>query len=181
MLRRFGTGVALASITALVLVGCSPPTPTQTTPPPEPTATPSSEQLIGEARDLFDEYWIEVVAMSSSGSPDASRLGRIATEDVATAAAESVQVSLDGGIVPSAPPEVTYFEALDSPSPTGFEVAVCTDAESTMPVTLDGTAVPIPSGTADIPWILGLSQSNRSEGLWISSLEPADQASGQCG
>jgi hypothetical protein len=166
----------------VVLTACSSPVPPDTSGSPEPSASasPHTEALLREAAGLFDEYWRVVLDMTDAREADPEALRAIATEEVAQAASVSVELSLEGGVVPSTVPEVTEFQANDPPSPEGFAVSVCTDPASTGPVTLEGEPVPLPSGQQEVPWLLEVGPRPDGTGLWIVELQPADRAEQPC-
>lgn len=182
MLRRCAGGAAIAAAAAVGLVACSNPTPPDTPPSSQSSASASAdtEALLNEAARLFDDYWTAVLEMTNARSSDPSALRAIATPEVAQAAAESVDLSIEGGVVPSSVPEVTSFEADGLPSPAGFAIRVCTDPASTAPVTLEGQPVPLPSDQQDVPWVLEVGPRADDEGLWIVRLQPADRAEQPC-
>lgn len=182
MLRRLAGGTAILAAAVVGLAACSNPTPPDTSSSPQSSASasPDTEALLDEAARLFDDYWTAVLEMTKARSTDATALREIATEEVAQAASESVDLSIEGGVVPSAVPQVTSFEANDAPSLDGFAIRVCTDPASTAPVTLEGEPVPLPSGQQEVPWLLEVGPRPDDAGLWIVGLEPADRAEQPC-
>lgn len=126
---RWGTVCALA---LAALTGCSDGGETQPstgTPAIEPTV--SSEDLLEQAREVYDDFREAVDDLYASTDPDFTTLSPWATDEVATLEAASAQDLIDAGIQSTGSSTLTNFELQGEPSEESFEVAVCEDVSAT--------------------------------------------------
>lgn len=83
MLSRLGSVVALTSMAALVLVGCSPPEPTETT-PADPTAPSSEGAVLAQAESAWKAYQATLSQLAADPeSATIEPLLAVATPDLA--------------------------------------------------------------------------------------------------
>lgn len=141
MLSRLGSVVALTSMTALVLVGCSPPEPTEMTPaatPAESGPTTLSETALAEwASEIYLSYLRVQNRQINDAAPDAAELEQFATPDQAAVGASEVEV---------AAAEATSVQG--EWSLRAVEVVEDTPQQLTVAVCLDGTNVTYLAGQA---------------------------------
>lgn len=95
MLGRIGSALALASVTTLMVVGCTPEEPVESTPPPPSEGTPSAEltarEVEVEAFALAQEFVALVDEGFATSALPIERLEQVATQT----AIDKVQAELD--------------------------------------------------------------------------------------
>ncbi|MGC5076566.1 hypothetical protein [Agrococcus sp. DT81.2] len=132
MLRRLALGAALVVGASMVLVGCTPPEPTETT---QPTAsqsvvpTPDESQLLASARAAWDayrqrltEYGAEPTSATSEG------LLEVASPEVAAGLLANFEDAAERRLHTEGDRVTTAFEVSDfTAAPALLKVAVCMD------------------------------------------------------
>lgn len=129
MLSRLGSGVALASVAALVLVGCTPDEPVETTPPPSVEPTAEVEEALAVARQAWDAYRAQLTEFGADpSSASLEPLQEVATQDVAERQLENFADAAARRVHTEGNRTTTAFEASDlSSAPASVAVNVCVD------------------------------------------------------
>jgi hypothetical protein len=128
MLGRIAPGVALASMAALVLVGCSPAEPEPTASSAAPTTSTEPEANLGAAtRAAWDAYQVllgEFSAAPSSATADA--LEEVATPEFAEFLLGNFQEAADRRVHTEGARQTVSFELAEETS-AGPSALVCVD------------------------------------------------------
>lgn len=160
-LGRLGSGVALTTLAALALAGCTPPEPTE-------------EELLAEARASFDGFNRAIDEVNSAGSVTAADLSEHATTEVADVWAADIQASLDEGFVSHGVPSVTDV-ALTASSDSGIAAEICADGRAIETTRPDGSVI---RPERPVAWSAEFVWDAAQEHLLISALDVSpDQAS----
>lgn len=132
MLNRLAPGVAIASLAAVVLVGCTPEepvSPAASTTTPATVPSPNSEALMVETRAAWDAYRARLSELGAA--PDSASLRsleEVATSDVAAMLLENFEDAADRRIRTEGERLTTAFTLLDtSEAPRSVTVSVCVD------------------------------------------------------
>ncbi|MDR7233664.1 hypothetical protein [Agrococcus sp. BE272] len=168
MLARLGSGLALAAVAALALVGCSPPEPVATTPAAAPTVEPSVI-TVEDATDAYGAYASAVQAMFDAREADAEVLNGVATPAAAEVASADVQSTLDAGFQQTVPPSMASIELEPGATETTAYALLCLDA--TDAEIIDITTGEAAERTTDpfTDWRLGLERHGAD--VLVSSYE----------
>ena len=115
MLARLGSGLALAAVAALALVGCSPPEPVATTPAAEPTVEPSAsstaeEQLLADATEVAEEFVTYVDEGFATGTLPAEQISDTATPELIEQLEAEIEAFASQGL------RTTGASRIDTPS-----------------------------------------------------------------
>ncbi|KAA6435996.1 hypothetical protein FQ330_00745 [Agrococcus sediminis] len=127
MLARLGSGLALAAVAALALVGCSPPEPVATTPAAEsqsPTPTSTEEELLQAAGEVYVAYSNAHVRAVTERTVSASAFEGLATSAQAEQAALEVDLDIQDGVSYDGQYALASI-ALESHVATTLEAIVC--------------------------------------------------------
>lgn len=154
MLARLTSGIALASIAALVLVGCT----------PEP---PTDDEVAVEVTSTFDGFFKSVDSLYAAGMADAAALEEYATPGLAEVWATDVQSVIDSGVSTRGTPTITNV-ALTGQAESAVSAAVCTDLSDVETTLADGST---PEGGAPVAWDARFVRTD-SATLLLDSLEP---------
>ncbi|MCR8669624.1 hypothetical protein [Agrococcus sp. HG114] len=129
MIRRLGSAAALASVAALVLVGCSPPQQTPGSTPAERTPSPDSVDIEQEARQGWDRYQERLAELGADpASADIDALRDVAEPAHAEFLADNFREAADRRIHTEGKRETTEFAVVDaSAAPERVEAAACVD------------------------------------------------------
>ncbi|WP_306231901.1 hypothetical protein [Agrococcus beijingensis] len=151
MLRRLGTGVALASMAALVLVGCSPPAPTATTSAAEPSAPPtaslSDNEMLVAAQASYQDLLRAVSAQYEAQTSDPQSLRSNATAEFAADLASQIDENLAQRLQLLGAPQITQA-VLDVRSTDALSAGFCLDAAAVRVVDpQSGVELPATSST----------------------------------
>ncbi|WP_206448074.1 hypothetical protein [Agrococcus sp. KRD186] len=160
MLARLTSGIALASIAALVLVGCTPP-------------EPSDDEVLAEARESFDSFYQTVDEQMAAGSASATDFEEYATRELAAQWAQDVQAVIDDGTTSRGVLEVVDLALVDR-SDDRISTHLCTDGRNITTTHPDGS-MQEPSGL--VAWSATFVPRDDSSRLLLASLDPIqDQA-----
>lgn len=152
MLARLTSGIALASIAALVLVGCTPegPTPSATTAPASTEATPANDEHVEAARtgwELYQSRLSEIGEDPASATIDP--LLEIATPEHADFLLENFGAAADRRIHTEGSRATTAFDLRESSNDSGeLQVALCEDVSDERLVGDEGQDLTRPDQTA---------------------------------
>ncbi|RWR20399.1 hypothetical protein D8Y24_09870 [Agrococcus lahaulensis] len=148
MLARLGSGLALAAVAALALVGCSPPEPVATTPAAEPTVEPSvstEEQLLADSIETVEAFLRLTDQAFASGELPTEELSSVASDELI----EQLRVEVDQFAMQNL--DVEGFSQLDTaslvevenPMPESGEVLLlgCVDTSGVTTTDADGERV----------------------------------------
>lgn len=130
MIRRLATRVALAAVAALLLAGCTPDEPVETTPipsNPDPSSTGSQTiELLESAETIYENYLNARSRLTQSPDSDIDVLLEFATERQAALAYADVAVLVEEGTMLQGSFEVTgsAFAVEDARSP---QLVMCVD------------------------------------------------------
>ena len=145
---------------ALVLVGCTPPEPTE-------------EELVAEAREAFDGFNQALDSHAADGNLVASDLEEYATPELAEQWAQDVQASLDAGTTSRGVLTLVDIE-LVSHSADQVAARLCTDGRGIETTRSDGSTV---TPSALVAWSATFVRANDQSDLLLASLDPTqDQA-----
>lgn len=176
MLARLGSGLALAAVAALALVGCSPPEPVATTPAAEPTVEPtlSDEEALRQAQATFDSFYQAVDAQFAAGQASPEALQEDATPELADSFASEIAAFLAEGEVSRGVLEITAIE-LEERTADRISTLMCTDASGIETTDAQGNVKPAGGLVA---WSMELVRDDGR--LLIDTLDPV-QDQGICG
>lgn len=155
-LGRLGSGVALTTLAALALAGCTPPEPTE-------------EELLAEAIASYEGFYAAIDDQMAAGTADPSAFSDFATTSVADEWAGYVQSSIDGGTISSGVPTVVDI-AIDSASATEVSARLCSDGRSIETTHADGSTQAPSALTA---WQISYVRDESDAPLLISALAPS--------
>lgn len=153
MLRRLTSGVALASMAALVLVGCAP-------------AERTDEEVLAEARTTFDGFFAAIDAANASGAIDPGDLEPYATPDIAAQWASDVQDTLDEGTISRGVLEIVDIRVLNRTDDT-TSTEICTDGRGIETTLADGSVL---EPSQFVAWSADFTA--RDGNLLLASLNP---------
>lgn len=155
MLRRLGSGVALASIGALVLAGCTPPEPTE-------------EDLLSDARETFDGFFQAIDEGNAEGAISSEDLEPYATPDLAAQWAADVQATIDAGTTSRGVLEVVDVRLVNRSSDQ-MSLELCTDGRGIETTLADGSTLE-PSEL--VAWSAHYVAVGTDDGPLLSALDP---------
>jgi hypothetical protein len=160
MLGRLASGVALASMATLVLVGCSP-------------AEPNEDEVMAEIHAAFDGFNAAIDARVAEGSIEPAHLRDFATEELSTQWAGDVQASLDEGTVSRGVSELVDVELVELGADE-VSTRLCTDGRN-IETTLEDGSVITPAEL--VAWSADFVRERSESRLVLAALEPiADQS-----
>ncbi|GAA1422996.1 hypothetical protein [Agrococcus citreus] len=150
MLRRLASGAALAAVAAVVLAGCTPPEPVETTPVPTPTVSAtasgnSEEELLARSFEVS----VQLLALVDRGF----REGSLPSDDLREIASAELIAMIDADLAEFQQQglQVSGSSGLDSPSLISNDpdddgggalvLATCWDTSGTRTTGPDGEVV----------------------------------------
>ncbi|UOW01827.1 hypothetical protein [Agrococcus sp. SCSIO52902] len=161
MLARLGSGLALAAVAALALVGCS---------PPEPVAT--DEDLLAEATASLNSFYTVAEQQFERGEARPDDFSGIATDSFADEYSAQIQDILDTGATSRGVPSVSAIE-LTGRDTSSARFIVCLDATSVETVRSDGEQL---TGQA-VAWDAEFELAPDTAELLLSNIEVATDQS----
>lgn len=155
MLGRIASALALTSMAALVLVGCTPDEPTD-------------EEILAEATESINGFFGTVDEQYAAGVASENALQRFATAELASRWAGDIQSLLDAGTVSRGVPSLESVE-LEDRAADSVSVHLCADQSEIETTLADGSTVTPQSLVA---WDVRLVESE-DQPLVVNSMEPA--------
>lgn len=140
---------------ALVLVGCTPPEPTE-------------EELIAEARETFDGFFEAIDEGNAAGAISAEDLEPYATPDLAAQWAADVQATIDQGTTSRGVLEMVDAQIV-SRSDDEMTLKLCTDGRGIETTLADGSTLE-PSEL--VAWSADYVAVGDDDGPLLSALDP---------
>lgn len=162
MLRRLASGAALVAAAAMVLVGCTPPEPTET-----------DEQLLVYASDSFNGFYGVVDDQFSAGQASPGAFEQYATPEMSARWANDIQAALNAGTMSHGVLELTNIELRDRTQNT-VRVALCTDGNGVRSTDSEGNTI-APSGL--VAWDAEFVSASDGTRLLIDDLQPSEDQS----
>ncbi|WP_092917394.1 hypothetical protein [Agrococcus baldri] len=155
MLARLTSGIALASIAALALVGCTPPEPTD-------------EQILVEARETYDGFYRAIDDQMTAGRATGEDLEPYATSELATEWAGYVQTAIDAGTTSHGVPTIVDIELVEQ-SNEQVSTELCVDGRGIETTNEDGSTT-APSEL--VAWSATFTRQADGPSLQIAGLAP---------
>lgn len=122
---------AVGAVGVVALSGCvdgGEPEPSTIAPPTSsPSSVPTDEELIAEARSVYESYLVAAVSMWGESEVDYTLLLDWASVEVATDEAAGQQALRDEGVVNSGPIVVAAFESAGGTTVGQVDAFVCLD------------------------------------------------------
>lgn len=159
MLARLTSGIALASMAALVLVGCTP--------------DEATDEVLAEARVSFEGFYRTVDEQMVAGTVDEADFEQYATPELAAQWARDIQAILDAGTVSRGVLAIVDIELVDQ-SDDVVSTSLCTDGRDITTVYSDGSTQE-PSRL--VAWTATFTRANDGTALLLASLDPSQDQS----
>lgn len=167
MHTKLGTSIALISITAMLLVGCT---------PEEPGETASPTTVTDEVTATFDGFYQAVDAQYAAGEASVEGLSEYATDAMAVTWAADVQSTIDAGRMSRGVLRITAVEIV-SETQGAIQARLCTDGSGIETTHQDGSTQ-APSGL--VAWAAGFERAGQGSRLLLDDLQPIADT-GICG
>jgi len=145
MLARLTSGIALASIAALVLVGCTPG---------------SDERVANESREAWDEYLSVLVAYGAAPA-DATREGLLAvsTADVADGQLRNFEQAADAGVHSEGARATSAYEVVEADGDE-IQANVCVDISAERVIASDGEDITDPQRPSSLAYSVTIASDD---------------------
>lgn len=181
MLGRIGSALALASVATLMVVGCTPEEPVESTPPPSsvepsPSALLTEQQVLGDAFAAVQQFYLLIDEGFAAGELANEELERVATADaIAKVQSEleqfrAMQWTIEGTSDLDTPTLVRWDHQSDASG--SVELLACLDTSEVETMNADGE--PVTGGTARQPRLFSLRYD--ASGMKVTDLAPVDPA-----